>query len=92
MIEILHISIFNRKNLASIIRVRNLRACRLLTPMLNYSFKNVNQFELEDQLEETKESGFELREMYKKKQRKLEKQMLGESDSDEECDPKVTKG
>ena len=38
----------------------------------------------EDQLDESKESGFELREMFKKKQRKLEKEMLGEEDSDEE--------
>ena len=36
-----------------------------------------------DQLEETKESGFELREKFKKQQRKLEKKMLGESDSDD---------
>ena len=38
----------------------------------------------EDQLEESKESGFELREMFKKKQEKLEKAMMGEEDSDEE--------
>ena len=36
-----------------------------------------------DQLEETKESGFELREKFKKQQRKLEKKMLGESDSED---------
>jgi len=39
---------------------------------------------VDDQLEESKESGFELRDQFKKKQRKLEKQMLGEEDSDEE--------
>ena len=39
---------------------------------------------VEDQLEEAKESGFELREQFKKKQKKLEKAMLGEDDSDEE--------
>ena len=38
----------------------------------------------EDQLEESKESGFELREQFKKKQKKLEKAMMGEEDSDEE--------
>ena len=36
----------------------------------------------EDQLKESEESGFELREKYKKRQKKLEKQMMGESDSD----------
>jgi len=39
-----------------------------------------------DQLEETKESGFELREKFKKQKRKLEKKMLGESDSDSDGD------
>merc|ERR1719153_195081 len=36
----------------------------------------------EDQLKESEESGFELREKFKKRQKKLEKQMMGESDSD----------
>ena len=35
-------------------------------------------------MEESIESGFELREAFKKKQKKLERQMLGEDDSDEE--------
>ena len=42
-----------------------------------------------DQLEETKESGFELREKFKKQQRKLEKKMMGESDSEDSDEGKV---
>ena len=46
----------------------------------------------EDQLKETEESGFELREKFKKKQKKLEKQMLGESDSDSDEEKKEESG